>query len=599
MPIEVDFSRIRTSWTKYDIVQVMEVISSIQTIEKFKNKEAIIDEPILRSFLGIKSLKDPIPQYWIEIQSYPKEKKLFALFAVLFTHGEILEEFASKYSQGNMKGIFRVEGGKPYTNIRSALVEAGASEPIYRRTDEVPYDFSPIYQNPAVGKLFKQVILERISRLTPVKISDIDFYEICSSNNLHKALSISKEKFKSWLEGEEEFECHYIETVQIANFYSAEQVNLNFNKAKEIYFLGENGDGKSLILMGTYLAFNGNYIIEKTDQEKTGKAADIIRNNKNMQLSGTDDRGVEYSQQKSICLNNFFAYGTHRGRYSTDKSEEYGFMSLFDSEQTLVNPVSWLKDQKLLELEKSLDGINANGEIKELPNSFPVALLEKMFYELLEKNVEITIDGNGVFFKEKGTNLTFDQLSEGYKSVIIFVSDLLYRLNKNALIGETTNEFKGIVLLDEIDLHLHPKWQRVIVKKLRQLFPNVQFIFTTHSPTIIQGASEDAIIYRVYRNKEDGKTRVTEAYHRKNLDHLMVNTLITSPLFGLGDSRMNSDDDNSDTSETYLLYRINNKLKEVLQEQKTKGKEFIDDNAIDNLIQKIINEELKKNDQSR
>lgn len=592
MAMKVDFSKLKTSWTKYDIVQVMEVIYNVQTIEKFKNKEAEIDEPILRSFLGIESLKDPIPDYWIKIQNYPIEKNLFALFATLFTHGEIVNEFATKYSRGNMKGIFKIEPGKQYTNIRSALIESGAASPIYRRTKEVPYDFTPIIHNGDVGKLFKQVLLERISRITNIELTDSAFFEICFSNNFHSALSISKDQFRSWLEGTIDIENSYIEKVQISNFFSVEGIMLDFNKKKELYFLGENGDGKSLILMGIYLAFNGNFIAEKTDLEKTGKAADIFRNNKSINLIGVDDRGQEYNLQRAGFLNNFFAYGTHRGRYSTDNPEEYGFMSLFDSEQTLVNPVSWLKDQKLLELEKSLDESNPIKEEKKSTGSFPVELLERMFFDLLEKNVEIKIEGNGVSFKEKGTYLTFDQLSEGYKSILIFISDLLFRLNKNAIKGKKITDSKGIVLVDEIDLHLHPKWQRVIIGKLRKLFPNIQFIFTTHSPTIIQGASEDAIIFRVYRNKEDGKTRVSDPYYRKDLDHLMINTVLTSPLFGLVDSRMDSNDDTSDTSETYLLYRINKKLEEELEKQKTSGKAFIKDAEIDELIQKIINEEL-------
>ena len=592
MRLQIDFTKLKTSWTKYDIVQVMEVISDVDTIEKFKNREAGIDEPILRSFLGIKNLQDPIPKYWIEIQNYPNEKKLFALFATIFTHGEIVDEFASKYSTGDMKGVFKTELGKQYTNIRSALIESGAAKPIYRRTYEVPYDFTPIFQNPSVGKLFKLVLLERISRFTNFEIGDEDFFNICFANSFHKALSISEDQFKSWILGTADIENNYIEKVNILNFFSVEEALLDFKRSKEVYFLGENGDGKSLILMAIYLAFNGNFITEKTDQEKTGKAADILRNNKNILLTGFDDKGQEYNQQKAVFLDNFFAYGTHRGRYSTDKPEEYGFMSLFDSEQTLLNPVSWLKDQKLFELEKSFDANNAFGEIKELPNSFPVKLLEKMFYDLLEKNVEIKIEGSGVTFQEKGTFLSFDQLSEGYKSILIFVSDLLYRLNKNASQGKKTTDLKGIVLVDEIDLHLHPKWQRLIIGKLRKLFPNVQFIFTTHSPTIIQGAAEDAIIFRVYRNKEDGKTRVSDPYYRKDLDHLMINTLLTSPLFGLDDSRMNSADNDSDTSETYLLYRINKKLEEELEKQKKAGKEFINDQAIDNLIQNIIKDEL-------
>jgi len=594
MAVEVDFSKLKTSWTKYDIVQVMEVIHSVETIEKFKKKEASIDEPILRSFLGIKTLEDPIPDYWIEIQKYPNEKNLFALFSTLFTHGEIVNEFAEKYSTGDMKGVFKVGSGKQYTNIRSALIESGAAAPVHRRTEEVPYNFSSIFQNAEVGKLFKKVLQERISRLTKMIPTDQDFFEICFSNDFHKALSLSKEQFQSWIEGEQTSESGLIKSVHIFNFFSVEDAHLDFTDSKEIYFLGENGDGKSLILMATYLTFNGNYITEKTDQEKTGKASDILRNNRNIQLSGFDDKGREYNPKKGIFLNNFFAYGTHRGRYSTDKAEEYGFMSLFDSDQTLLNPVSWLKDQKLLELEKSLDKNNSIGEVKELPNSFPVSSLEGMFFDLLEKHVEIKIEGTGISFKEKNASLTFDQLSEGYKSVLIFVSDLIYRLNKNATGGQKTSDLRGIVLVDEIDLHLHPKWQRVIIKKLRTIFPNVQFIFTTHSPTIIQGASEDAIIYRVYRNSEDGKTRVSDPYLRKDLDHLMINTILTSPLFGLLDSRMDTENDNADTSETYLLYRINKKLEEELEKQKSEGKEFIKNDDIDKMIDEIIKKELGK-----
>lgn len=594
MKLQVDFTQLRTSWTKYDIVQVMEVIHNVDTIEKFKRKEAEIDEPILRSFLGIKSLQEPIPEYWIEVQSFPNEKKLFALFAVIFTHGGIVKEFAEEYSTGNMKGEFRVEGGKQSTNIRSALIESGAAEPFYRRRTEVPFDFSPIFQNPEVGRLFKEVLLERISRLTTSAISDEEFFSICFSNNFHKAISISEQQFKSWINGTQNNEGGFIQSVKIANFFSIEEANIDFDSSKEIYFLGENGDGKSLILMGIYLAFNGNYILEKTDQEKTGKASDILRNNKSIQLSGVDNKGQSYDPQKGRSLTNMFAYGTHRGRYSTDNPEEYGFMSLFDSDQTLHNPVSWLKDQKLLELEKSFDAGHMLGQIKELPNSFPVDVLENMFYDLLEKHVIIKVEGTGILFREKSAILTFEQLSEGYKSILIFVSDLIYRLNKGLKEGQSIKDLTGIVLVDEIDLHLHPKWQRTIVKKLREIFPNIQFVFTTHSPTIIQGASEDAIIYRVYRNSEDGKTKISDPYFRNELDHLMINTILTSPLFGLSDSRMDTKNDDADTSDTYLLYRINAKLEEVLERQKSEGKEFIGDAEIDKLIDEIIKNELKK-----
>lgn len=588
METHIDFSKLKTSWTKYDIVQAIDITYSVETIQKAiqkaANKEGF-DEPILRSFLGVKSLKEPIPQYWIEIQKYPAEKKIFSLLALIFTHGGIVHEFATKYSTGNMKGVFKMEQGKQYTNIRSALVESGAAEPFYRRQEKVPYDISIVFYNPAIGKLFKDVLSERFSRLTKQPLPDERFYDECFYNGFHKALGVNRKQFKAWLEGIP-FDSHYISKIVIDNFFSIKHVDLDFNDSKEIYFLGENGDGKSLLLMALYLAFNGNYITTKTDQEETGKAVDILRKNKSLQLKGYDEFDKEYNPQQANYIENIYAYGTHRGRYSADTPEEYGFMSLFDFNKTLNDPITWLKNQKLLELES----LSKNDKKNKDTFSFITTELENMLYELLERNVKVEIQGTDVYFIEKGYKLNFEQLSEGYRSIIIFVCDILYRLSSNAEKNKDIKSIKGVVLVDEIDLHLHPKWQQVIIRRLRGLFPCIQFFFTTHSPTIIQGASNDAIVYRIYR--ESGETKASDPYLRKNLNHLMINTLLTSPLFGLDNSRLDANNENSNTDDSYLLYKINNQLRDKLQSQKLEGKNFISDKEIDDIITNIINEEL-------
>ncbi|HEY5589037.1 MAG TPA: AAA family ATPase [Candidatus Paceibacterota bacterium] len=578
MAIDIDYKKMATSWTKFDIVQALDVVYSVETIQRFKNKEANIDEPILKSFLGIKSLQDPIPDYWIEIQKYPNEKKIFALLALIFTHGSVVEDFATIYSKGNMKGVFVLsEQNKQLTNIRSALIVSEASEPIYRRQKYVPYDFSVAIYNPNVGQLFKRVIQERLSRLTSEKLSEENFYQICYANKFDKALSLTKIQFRTWLEGEV-FDAHYINSININSFFSIkEPLKINFGNSKEIYFLGENGDGKSLILMALYLAFNGNYIKYKTDKEKTGLAIDFLE--KYNKIEGFDEFDHEYNIQNAIYLENFYAYGTHRGRSAYEETEQYGFMSLFSYDLTLKSPIQWLKDLKLNE-----DSHNLNSKIAS-------SKIEDILFDLLERNVKTKIDGSKVTFIEKGCELTLDELSEGYRSVIIFVCDLLYRLCSNEKNQTDIFGSKGVVLIDEIDQHLHLKWQRIIVQKLRSLFPNIQFFFTTHSPTIIQGASDDAIIFRVYR--ENGVTKVSDPYYRKDLDHLMMNTIVTSSLFGLDDSRMNSNDLLSKTDDTYLLYRINKKIEDKLNAQKALGKSFISDSEIDNLIDKIINENLR------
>jgi predicted ATP-binding protein involved in virulence len=87
--------------------------------------------------------------------------------------------------------------------------------------------------------------------------------------------------------------------------------------------------------------------------------------------------------------------------------------------------------------------------------------------------------------EKQGITLSINQLSDGEKCLLAMVGDLARRLAianpelKNPLIGE------GVVLIDEIELHLHPKWQHSIVKRLTQTFKNCQFIITTHSPMVI------------------------------------------------------------------------------------------------------------------
>ena len=578
----INFLNLRTSWTKYDIVQVLDVPYSLETIERYMRKEISIDEPILRSFLGVENLNSPIPDYWKEIQKYSdKEKKIFSLLTLIFTHGGVVEEFASKYSTGNMKGVFRLENGKQYTNLRSALVVSGAAEPIHRKSKEVPYDFSVALYNVNIGKLFKQVLLQRFSLFRNEVLETDSFYKECFRNKFHSALGLTKEQFKNWLEGVS-FEGNYIKQILVEDFFSIKNASLDFDNSKEVYFLGENGDGKSLLLMALYLAFNGNFIATKTELEETGRAVDILSVNRDMKISGEDEQGQRYNQEQANYIKNLYAYGVHRGRYSSDNPEKYGFMSLFDINQTLMDPIAWLNKLRLDNIKEGLS--QNNGQINTL-----VELLRSLIYELLERNVSIEFEGAEIFFKEKEYKLTFDQLSEGYRSIIIFVCDLLFRLSKNGQKYDMTS-FKGVVIVDEIDLHLHPKWQRVIVKRLRSSFPNLQFFFTTHSPTIILGASNDAIIYRVYR--DSGETKISEPYYRKELNHLMMNTLLTSSLFGLDNSRLDEANNNSNTDDTYLLYRINEQTKRRLSIQYQEGKNFLGEKEIDDIIAQVINEEL-------
>ena len=87
-------------------------------------------------------------------------------------------------------------------------------------------------------------------------------------------------------------------------------------------------------------------------------------------------------------------------------------------------------------------------------------------------------------------------LSDGYKCTISLIADIAYRMAilNPQLLDKVLTETEGIVLIDEIDLHLHPSWQKRILKDLMEVFPKVQFIVSTHAPEVINSAKQESIV---------------------------------------------------------------------------------------------------------
>jgi predicted ATP-binding protein involved in virulence len=93
-----------------------------------------------------------------------------------------------------------------------------------------------------------------------------------------------------------------------------------------------------------------------------------------------------------------------------------------------------------------------------------------------------------------GTRLSLKQLSDGERAFIAVLGDLVRRLVLANPDLPNPLEGQGVVLIDELELHLHPRWQREVVDKLRNTFPNIQFIATTHSPFVIQSLRAGELI---------------------------------------------------------------------------------------------------------
>lgn len=87
--------------------------------------------------------------------------------------------------------------------------------------------------------------------------------------------------------------------------------------------------------------------------------------------------------------------------------------------------------------------------------------------------------------EKQGKRLTVNQLSDGEKCLMALIGDLARRLAIANPMRQNPLEGDGVILIDEIDLHLHPKWQRILIPRLREIFPNCQFLISTHSPHVI------------------------------------------------------------------------------------------------------------------
>jgi hypothetical protein len=88
-------------------------------------------------------------------------------------------------------------------------------------------------------------------------------------------------------------------------------------------------------------------------------------------------------------------------------------------------------------------------------------------------------------FAHQGVVLPFPALSDGYRAYIGLLGDILSHLSDCCPKGRPLTDLTGVVMVDDVDLHLHPQWQRVVVPRLARAFPNLQFILTTHSPLVV------------------------------------------------------------------------------------------------------------------
>lgn len=118
-------------------------------------------------------------------------------------------------------------------------------------------------------------------------------------------------------------------------------------------------------------------------------------------------------------------------------------------------------------------------------------------------NLRVQRSPLGLMLDKGKETLNILQLSQGEKSLISLVADISRRLILLNPSLDCPLDGQGVILIDEVDLHLHPRWQQEVITRLNRTFPNIQFIVSTHSPQILTTVRKENI-FRVLNDGEDG-----------------------------------------------------------------------------------------------
>jgi len=136
-------------------------------------------------------------------------------------------------------------------------------------------------------------------------------------------------------------------------------------------------------------------------------------------------------------------------------------------------------------------------------------------------------DQGRILFDVGGRKVPTLAMSDGYRSILALAGDLVWRLIQAFPKSNNPLYEEGVVLIDELDIHLHPRWQRHIAGWLRDQFPKLQFFVATHSPFVAAGAGEDALTLRL--TLKEGVTRLETV---ETPAALSVDGILQSEAFG-------------------------------------------------------------------
>ncbi|MBK9646935.1 MAG: AAA family ATPase [Deltaproteobacteria bacterium] len=211
-------------------------------------------------------------------------------------------------------------------------------------------------------------------------------------------------------------------------------------------------------------------------------------------------------------------------------------LTLFRESAALTNVERWLTDLHSRAVDPALPEPMKQSAQRDLE------VTRELLRTLLPQGVEVEeVSSLGVTFRSPlGARVGLNQLSDGYRSFLALVIDLLKQLADSGGLGVTHDATgapvipaEGVVLIDEADTHLHPSWQRDLGFHLCKVFPKLQFIVTSHSPFVAQAARPDGLF--LVRKDADGAVTITPS--DRSVRGWRADQILLSDLFGLESTR--------------------------------------------------------------
>lgn len=355
----------------------------------------------------------------------------------------------------------------------------------------------------------------------------------------------------------------YLKKLKLHNFRCYEKLEIDFNRQLTV-LVGKNASGKTTVLeaiaiaLGTwFVGFNivnakginkrtdplrKAYQIGATDDVQTQFPVEIeawgkIEESKDQILhwkrelytpTGTmttkDAKEiVEYAAeyQKAISEGRTDIYLPMVAYYGTGRLWDYhrqkrndvfkvssrtnGYIDCLDGTANVKLMMDWFQIMTINKYQRQEENLESNPELDTVYLAMEKCLTNLSGYSDVKIRYNMGTQELDVYYSEQDKQrmrIPLNQLSDGYKGMISLVADIAYRMaTLNPQLGtEVLSKGDGVVLIDEVDLHLHPAWQQKVIDNLMNIFPKVQFIVSTHAPAIIGSVKTDKL--RILSNKE-------------------------------------------------------------------------------------------------